>query len=206
MDLDNTTRVYKEYYDNGELKSEVFMCNGKKEGLYISYQKNGLLYEEINYINDKKEGLSKLFFDNGNIFIEINYKNNKKFGTETVYYENGNIKSTIEYENNYELKHGKQKDYDENNDLIKETEWFLGKRQSQCKIYNNNKLSEIYTYVSGTYDGPYKKFHPNGKIAIEGMYNHHSRYGTFNYYNENGDLILQEEYDFITGKKIIFKI
>jgi antitoxin component YwqK of YwqJK toxin-antitoxin module len=200
---DTFTGVVRTYYDTEKtkLQEEYFIHNGKKEGIYKVYDySTGLVIIENNYINGKKEGISQEFY-NGNIFIETNYKNDKKYGTGTIYYENGNIRETIEYENEHGLKHGENKEYDENGNLIKETTWLLDKRHSECKIYVDNKLSEIYTYVSGTYDGPYKKFHSNGKIAIEGMYLHHRRNGIFKYYNENGDLILQEEYDFLTGKK-----
>ena len=199
----NYCGVVRTYYDTEKtkLKEEYFIHNDKKEGIYKLYdKKTGLIIFEKNYINGKKEGISREFY-NGNIFIETYYKNDKKYGTEPEYYENGNIQSTMEYENNYGLKHGEHKEYDKNGNLIKETTWLLDKRHSECKIYVDNKLSEIYTYVSGTYDGPYKKFHPNGNIAIKGMYLHHRRIGNFDYYNENGDLILQEEYDFLTGKK-----
>ncbi len=201
-DLNNYCGVVRTYYDTEKtkLKEEYFMLNNKKEGIYKLYdKKTGLIITEKNYINGKKEGISREFY-NEKIFIETNYKNNKKYGTETEYYENGNIQSTIEYEE-HGLKHGDHKEYDENGNLIKETTWLLDKRHSECKIFVDNKLSEIYTYVSGHYDGPYKKFHSNGNIEIEGMYNGHRRFGNFEHYNENGDLILQEEYDFLTGKK-----
>ena len=39
MSLDNFTGIYREYYDEEKniLKLEVFMINGKKEGIYKSY-------------------------------------------------------------------------------------------------------------------------------------------------------------------------
>ena len=45
MDLDNFTGVYREYNDREKtkIKLEVFMANGKKEGIYKSYHYNGQL-------------------------------------------------------------------------------------------------------------------------------------------------------------------
>jgi antitoxin component YwqK of YwqJK toxin-antitoxin module len=52
----NFTGVIREYFDEEQtkLKSEVFMNNGKKEGIYKSYYNNGQLWEEVNYIDGKK--------------------------------------------------------------------------------------------------------------------------------------------------------
>jgi antitoxin component YwqK of YwqJK toxin-antitoxin module len=50
------TGVYREYFykEQTKLKSEVFMNNGKMEGIYKSYYGNGQLKSEINYIDGKK--------------------------------------------------------------------------------------------------------------------------------------------------------
>jgi len=196
--------VVETYYDDAKtkLKEKYFIMNGKREGKYefFDYNTANILLEEY-YINNMKEGISKYYDNKNNVFLETNYINNKKHGIETEYYNNGIIKSTTEYDYTKYGKDGRQKEYDNNGNLIKETTWLLDRRHSECKIYVDNKLSEIYTYMSGTYEGPYKKFHPNGKIAIEGKYNHHRKIGIFRHYNVNGDLILEEEYDYLTGSK-----
>jgi len=52
----NYSGVYREYYDREktQLKSEVFIHNGKKEGVCKEYHKNGQLRDEVNYIDGKK--------------------------------------------------------------------------------------------------------------------------------------------------------
>ena len=49
----NYSGVDRTYYDpeKTQLKSEVFIHNGKKEGVYKSYHSNGQLYVEVNYID-----------------------------------------------------------------------------------------------------------------------------------------------------------
>ena len=61
VNLDNYCGVYREYHDKDktEIKSEVFMNNGKKEDPYELYHKNGKLYGEINYINDAEVNRNK---------------------------------------------------------------------------------------------------------------------------------------------------
>jgi antitoxin component YwqK of YwqJK toxin-antitoxin module len=41
--LDVFTGVHRTYYETGELESEVFMNNGKKEGEYKNYYESGQL-------------------------------------------------------------------------------------------------------------------------------------------------------------------
>ena len=66
------------YYEQKKLKSEVFMNNGKREGVYKSYWENGQLWEEVNYINDKMNGIYKSYWHNGKLKIEVNYIDGKK--------------------------------------------------------------------------------------------------------------------------------
>jgi antitoxin component YwqK of YwqJK toxin-antitoxin module len=42
--------VERTYYIGGELKSEVFALNGKKNGIYQEYHKNGNIYIITYYI------------------------------------------------------------------------------------------------------------------------------------------------------------
>jgi len=53
---DNFTGVNRTYYDpeKTQLKSEVFIHNGKREGVYKSYHEDGQLFQEVNFIDGKK--------------------------------------------------------------------------------------------------------------------------------------------------------
>ena len=75
MSETKSSGVIRTYHDQDEtkLKEEVFMINGKKEGVYKSYHKNKQLYEEVNYINGKKHGIYKSYHINGQLHEEINY-------------------------------------------------------------------------------------------------------------------------------------
>ena len=48
------TGVVRNFYDNGQLKSEVFICNGEKEGEYKTFYQNGQLWEYSFYVNGIK--------------------------------------------------------------------------------------------------------------------------------------------------------
>jgi antitoxin component YwqK of YwqJK toxin-antitoxin module len=77
---DNYSGVDRTYYDTEktQLKSEVFIYNGKKEGVYKEYYEDGELLSEVNYINGKKNGIYNSYYDNGQLSSEINYIDGKK--------------------------------------------------------------------------------------------------------------------------------
>jgi len=56
LEENNYSGVDRTYFDpeKTQLKSEVFIHNGKREGIYKSYYSNEKLYEEGNYIDGKK--------------------------------------------------------------------------------------------------------------------------------------------------------
>lgn len=117
LDADSMKQgVWKEFWPNGDLKSEVIYKNNKKEGLEIkwfdepdcveqeSYYKNGLLDGPSIYYSKKckkdffetfkngvKDGLELAYFPNGNIKAEGNYKKGNLNGYYKVYDKKGNF-------------------------------------------------------------------------------------------------------------------
>lgn len=106
--------VWKEFWQNGDLKSEVIYKNNKKQGLEItwyddldcvkqeSYYKDGVLDGPSIYYSRKckkdffetfkngvKEGLELAYYHNGNIKAEGNYKKGNLDGYYRVYDKNG---------------------------------------------------------------------------------------------------------------------
>ena len=61
----------KEYYENGQLKSEIIYKDGKKEGLYKTYHENSQLKSEITYKDGKEEGKSVVYDDYGKGLVHI---------------------------------------------------------------------------------------------------------------------------------------
>jgi hypothetical protein len=51
----------KKLSDNGNLREEYFINNGKIEGILKVYDINNKLLVEINYIDDKKNGVCKIY-------------------------------------------------------------------------------------------------------------------------------------------------
>jgi len=173
MSIDNFTGVYREYHDEEktEIKSEVFIINGKKQGLYKSYYDNGCelsstdnskrenlsltnslgqLKEEVNYIDDKKEGMYKSYHDNGQLKEEVNYIDDKKEGMNNSYYDDEQLKEEVNHIDN--KKEGMYKSYYDNGQLYREINYSSDKKKEIYKFLSfyslKNKYIDIFTFLT----------------------------------------------------------
>ena len=102
--------VKREYYDNGNLKSEV-----PYNGIGTSYYETGEKEIETHYKNGKKEGLETTRYKNGRKKYSQRYKNGKLEGMKTEWYGSGKKKSTSHYKNG--IENGFRKEWNEDGKL-----------------------------------------------------------------------------------------
>jgi antitoxin component YwqK of YwqJK toxin-antitoxin module len=57
----------KEYYENGQTKSERFYIDGKKNGIFKNWHPNGQLKTQTTYIYDTINGNQEEYHENGQI-------------------------------------------------------------------------------------------------------------------------------------------
>ena len=131
-------KMVREYYENGQIKSEENYKdrkeNGKwkEDGKWTYFYENGQIKEEINYKDGfsytinfwtedgelmVKDGNGKLtsYYENGQIASEGNTKDGKEDGKWTLYYENGQIWIEGNYKDGE--KNGKWTSYHENGQI-----------------------------------------------------------------------------------------
>jgi hypothetical protein len=97
----DTTDGFKKYYtDDGKLKIELTILNGKRNGLARTYYRNGKVSLEINYKAGKRDGLSKRYYEDGTLYQETNYKNDQIDGERKKYKENSTVMSVARFEKN----------------------------------------------------------------------------------------------------------
>lgn len=89
----------REYYETGELKSEINYLNGLKHGEEKIYYKGGKIKEINHYSDGVKSGKSTLFYESGNISEQFYYRNNSKEGKAYFFYDTSdmNLKAKINY-------------------------------------------------------------------------------------------------------------
>ncbi len=171
---------YKEYYDNGVLKTIGALKNKKKIGEWKYYSDNEKLYLIENYKNGIRDGQIKNYYKNGNIMFEGIIKKDGLIGKWKYYYENGQIESEGLYGINREkdtwllfsenfpmelifLKGEKQgfryhvnPNFIRKSDIEKETNQWNNNKQKILKIPNK--------------EGEWKYYFNNGKVKKEEIY------------------------------------
>jgi antitoxin component YwqK of YwqJK toxin-antitoxin module len=93
--------LYKQYYDQGQLKSAIKYENGNQvDGIVDSFDENGMLIRTVEIINGNLNGTFKEFYPSGTIKKEGQYKDDEVIGKPVEYYEDGNIKADNEENEN----------------------------------------------------------------------------------------------------------
>ena len=84
--------VYRIYYESGDLRYEIALKDGKRNGVTKEYAMSGWLREETPYSDGKIDGIKKFYYRTGSLMTEIPYKNGKQEGTVKHYREDGSAR------------------------------------------------------------------------------------------------------------------
>jgi hypothetical protein len=141
------TRIVKEYYPDGSLKSETEALGKLRQGISKEYRKDGSLENLITYENNRKHGPAKNYYSDGKtIKTEINYRNGYKQGEARWYYPDGGIYRLTPYLNG--KIHGNRLVYYDNGNLQAEIPYFNGQPGVGLKEYNlNGSLKEPNSHI-----------------------------------------------------------
>ncbi len=85
-------------YDNGKLKFQGFMNNGKREGLWRSFYENGAKWSETTFLEGKKNGKTTTWYENSQMRYDGFYTNDVESGKWTFWDEKGKEIQTKEYD------------------------------------------------------------------------------------------------------------
>ena len=186
---------WKEYYNDGTLRSEGDYKEGKPVGEWKYFYPGGTEEQSGKYsITGKMTGKWKWFFENSQLMIEEEYINGLKDGMHTEYEENGKKIEEGEYLKG--LEEGPwftvSGDYFERGtyrDGLKTGKWtsvyLFGKDNKTDSI-----LSFTGNFVEDNPDGKHIYYWENGKIKDEGNYIAGKKDGDWIKYNSDGTLFL----------------
>ena len=76
-------------YDDGKIKNEGTLKDGKKDGLNTNWYENGQKRFELTYKDGIHNGILTWWYENGQKESEGTYKDDKLEGLSTNWYENG---------------------------------------------------------------------------------------------------------------------
>ena len=101
---------WKEFYDNFELKSEIYYKHGLRNGYYKAYDEKGNLTVIKKYVNDVEEIIAREttplqmqheYYPNGRVKREASFRGGKREGTWREFDENGNVINSQIYQNGW---------------------------------------------------------------------------------------------------------
>ena len=169
--------IYISYDKNKKIEFEIPYLNGKKQGIEKRY-KDGILWTETIYKNGERNDLQKIYFhkyDSSNtkkLIIEYltPYLDNKKHGIEkcfSTYYEA--LSETTEYKDG--RKHGYNRRYLNDGNLVRESYFIDGKLHGEQKSYRKGKLRSIDFYKHGhQYESINYDYYISGQIKKKSFY------------------------------------
>ena len=109
---------YQTFFDNGQLKMEMKIVEGKKEGKIKIYFENGQLNETRSYKNNEMHGKWLMYNNHGIKTSVARYRNGKKHGKWKIWNDYGNILYQLQYNNGQ--KSGTWKNFNEKGEVINE--------------------------------------------------------------------------------------
>ncbi len=197
----NKNGLWKTFYANGNLRANGNYLNNKHVGDWIYYYDNGKIEQAGKYDNKgRAQGVWKWYYpcenpcngEFGTLKKVENYKNNKLDGDFTEYNDSGKVINKGLYQDNE--KEGtwvlKYNEYKETGNYV------AGKRNGEWKHYylTNGKLRFIGSFVDDEPDGKQIFYYLNGNKKQEGKYAGGLKEGDWEYFDENGSLILTIRY------------
>jgi antitoxin component YwqK of YwqJK toxin-antitoxin module len=165
------------------------------KGIVKNYYKNGNIKSEAQYTNEGKEnGLFKFYYENGKTKQIDSYLNGLPHGEVIVYYENGKTKQIVNYLNG--LLHGELISYYEN-EKIKFTNYYKNGKANgiQVEYYPNGNKSRVAYFIDNILNGLIQEFYENGKLKIEANYLNGNLHGKYIEYDENGNKKVEKNYN-----------
>ncbi|MAD96084.1 MAG: hypothetical protein CMB99_02040 [Flavobacteriaceae bacterium] len=191
-----------EFYNNGNLKYELKILDGKMNGLCKDYYENGQLRSSGIMANDKPNGDYKAYYSDGQLREVGAFRFGKKHGTFKKYDEDGELESIKSYANDEKNGYWKYKNYSGD---IEEGQYTNGKKSGNWKIYDDGNLEEEGEYLNDKRHGLWKFYVTNihskkTRITKKGIYRNGEKDGKWVHYNRDGN---ENQYTvFNNGKKI----
>lgn len=162
---------FKYFYDRGTLQA---VTNFSDDGVIAqtqTFHENGAPMAEGQFIRQKKQGLWKYYSDiDSSLIAEENYKNGILNGKSTTYYpESEKAAETFTFIN--------------------------GKREGRyLKFFPDGSTMTKGSYKNDQLNGDFMLFYPNGKIQLKGQYDRGQQTGNWNYFDEEGNEIQEEDF------------
>lgn len=188
--------VWREFYNNGNIKEEKSYLNGKLHGFFKIYNEEGKLLDAIKYENGEVNlksndietdiEIKEEYDKNENLVYQGSYRKDIPIGIHRYFNNNGKVTKSIIYDiygnliaEGIVLING-----------IEEGDWIY--------YYDSGKKRAVGKYSNGNKHGKWAYYYQNGRIQQTGSYANGKLRGMWQWYYETGEILKEEFY--IYGK------
>ncbi|MEY3399274.1 MAG: hypothetical protein RL220_1868 [Bacteroidota bacterium] len=205
---DRKEGLWRKFWPNGNVRSEIMYEMGRPNGEYKIYYLNGKIEEHAYWVNSRNTGTFKRWYDNGNPQQEFYFDDNgRRNGWQKYYHENGITAVELQVVNGQES--GVCKRYNTDGTLNQETTFNNGVVTNNAKVtpssgkeehIADSHNSDLGKSSEKTEDAPNAahKFKPNGYNVLYDNDGNMTQSGAFKegklwdgkWYRYNGDGLL----------------
>ena len=174
--------VWSNYSDRGILESRGARVANQPDGRWEFFHL-GALQEAVMFSNGRREGMQVLWKE-GVVTDSIAWINNQKEGVARAFRPDGSLIRLTPFKS--DVKEGKEVLFNESGGRI-EFRWYKNNRLINSEQFN--RFNE-----QGERSGPWKEFHPSGRVIETGFYRDGLRHGLFQWYDARGQVTRCERY------------
>lgn len=174
---------------------------GRKQGKWMKTYQNGVVRYEGQFRNNQPYGEFKYYFEDANVQAVTIFSDDGVIGHTITFHENGSPMATGKYVN--QKKDSTWLYYsDIDGALLAEENYSRGKLNGLSTTYYpaSETLAETIGYQDGIKHGVFKKYFPDGAIMIDGSYKNNQFDGDYTVYYSDG--IIEVKGKYMEGKKI----
>ncbi len=193
VSCDTQVKVKKDYWDNGNLKSELRYEDGMLNGCSVWYMPNGKPQLEVTYRNDTMNGLLRRWHENGNLMEESWYKD----GVQDSVYREYSLKGILICEGYYVdgMLNGAFHRWYENGQVFQEGQFTDDMMDGSWMLfYSDGNLAAKADFDKGT--GTQISYEQSGYKCLVTHYVDNERHGKEVYYNPDGRITRVAIYEY----------
>ena len=138
-------------YQPDQVVEEGNYENSRKQGMWKNFFPNGKIKSEIAYVNSRPNGTYRTYFENGQVEEEGSWENNRNTGGFKRYHENGQTAQQFVF-NESGKRDGKQVYFYENGQVMIEADIVAGKEKFVKEFYEDGSVKAEKYFNDGEID------------------------------------------------------
>ena len=188
------------FHEEGSLASEGCLVNGLPVGVWTNFDVKGNVVSRGERINNQPHGVWQ-FFEDGMLKEEASFQNGTREGAQTIWLQ-GVMKDSVSWVNG--MKEGWAFRFGLDGQLNMKTPFRKDKREGKAFTYSPEGQAHGYRWfkndrlvasedfnrfdAQGLKTGPWKVFHPSGRVMETGFYEADLKHGVFQFFDARGKL------------------